>query len=126
MELERGDAHGNHIPARAGPPHQALIADPAAIDRVRANLAIAKDEPKKPALPALRPGHKVSALSLRESTICFVYYRITSSFVFISVSLWDSALHRIIIQVPPLCRILTVVFLLAVTVHSSLLTYRAL
>lgn len=134
-ELERGDAHGNHIPARAGPPHQALIADPAAIDRVRANLAIAKDEPKKLALPALRPGHKVSALSLRKSTVCFVYYRITSSFVFISVSLWDSALanfclhtalHHIVIRVPPLRRILTVIFLLAVTVHSSLLIYRTL
>ncbi|KAG1746182.1 hypothetical protein EDB19DRAFT_1690932, partial [Suillus lakei] len=63
-ELEWGDAHGNHIPARAAPPHQALIADAAAIDRVRANLATAKDEPKKLALPVLHPGHKVSALSL--------------------------------------------------------------
>ncbi|KAG2158997.1 uncharacterized protein EDB93DRAFT_1283420 [Suillus bovinus] len=63
-ELEWGDAHGNHIPARAGPPQQALIADPAAIDHVHANLAIAKDEPKKLALPALHPGHKVSTLSL--------------------------------------------------------------
>ncbi|KAG1758672.1 hypothetical protein EDD22DRAFT_909485 [Suillus occidentalis] len=51
------------------PPHQALIADATAIDHVRTNLAIAKDEPKKLALPALRPGHKVSTLSLHKSTV---------------------------------------------------------
>lgn len=73
-ELERGNAHGNHTPARAAPPHQALVADPAAIDRVQANLAAAKDEPKKPSLPALRPGHKVSALSLRKSSAHFLVY----------------------------------------------------
>lgn len=66
-ELERGSAHGNQLPARATVPHQALVADPTAVNRIRANLASAKDEPKKLTLPALQPGHKVSALSLRES-----------------------------------------------------------
>ncbi|KAG1797489.1 uncharacterized protein HD556DRAFT_1441045 [Suillus plorans] len=63
-ELERGDAHGNHTLARAPPPIQALVADPAAIDQVRASLTNAKDESKRPTLPLLRAGHKVSALSL--------------------------------------------------------------
>jgi hypothetical protein len=65
-ELEGGNAHGNHPPARVPTPHQAMVADPTAVDRIRANLAGAKEEPKRPSLPALRPGHKVSALSLRE------------------------------------------------------------
>ncbi|KAG1760433.1 hypothetical protein EDD22DRAFT_901258 [Suillus occidentalis] len=78
MELERGDAHGNHIPARAGPPHQALIADAAAINRVRANLAIAKDEPKKLALPALRPGHKPSLPKLRRRLRLYRYVPYTA------------------------------------------------
>lgn len=63
-ELEGGNAHGNHPPARVPTPHQAMVADPTAVDRIRANLAGAKEEPKRPSLPALRPGHKVSALSL--------------------------------------------------------------
>ncbi|KAG0700377.1 hypothetical protein DFH29DRAFT_932261 [Suillus ampliporus] len=63
-ELERGNAHGNHFPARAPVPQQALVADPTEIDRIRTNLAGAKDEPKWLILPALQPGHKVSALSL--------------------------------------------------------------
>ncbi|KAG2128340.1 uncharacterized protein EDB93DRAFT_1256685 [Suillus bovinus] len=46
-ELEHGDAHGIHIPARAPAPQQALVANPADL-----------------VLPALQPGHKVSALSL--------------------------------------------------------------
>ncbi|KAG2137885.1 uncharacterized protein EDB93DRAFT_1106507 [Suillus bovinus] len=57
-ELERGDAHGIHIPARAPAPQQALVANPADVDRIRANLAGAKDEPKRLVLPALQPGHK--------------------------------------------------------------------
>ncbi|KAG1779493.1 hypothetical protein EV702DRAFT_1195454 [Suillus placidus] len=57
-ELERGNAHGNHLLARAPAPQQALVADPADIDRIRANLAGAKDEPKQLILPALQPGHK--------------------------------------------------------------------
>ncbi|KAG1719378.1 hypothetical protein EDB19DRAFT_1972723 [Suillus lakei] len=63
-KLEHGNAHGNHFPARAPMPQRALVADPAEIDRIRANLAGAKDEPKQLVLPALQPGHKVSALSL--------------------------------------------------------------
>ncbi|KAG1770155.1 hypothetical protein EV702DRAFT_1140106 [Suillus placidus] len=63
-ELERGSAHGNQLPARATFPHQALIADPTAVNRIRANLSSAKDESKKLSLPALQPGHTVSALSL--------------------------------------------------------------
>ncbi|KAG2121793.1 hypothetical protein BD769DRAFT_1389943 [Suillus cothurnatus] len=63
-ELERGEAHGNHLPARAPVPHQAMVADPTTVDRIRANLSSAKEESKRPSLPALRPGHKVSALSL--------------------------------------------------------------
>lgn len=66
-ELECGSAHGNQLLARATVPHQALVADPTAVNRIRANLASAKDEPKKLTLPALQPGHKVSALSLHES-----------------------------------------------------------
>jgi hypothetical protein len=65
-ELERGSAHGNQLPARATIPHQALVADPTAVNRIRANLSSAKDESKKLTLPILQPGHKVSALSLRE------------------------------------------------------------
>ncbi|KAG1765333.1 hypothetical protein EDD22DRAFT_1015281 [Suillus occidentalis] len=63
-ELEHISAHGNQLPARATVPHQALVADPTAVSHIRANLASAKDEPKKLALPVLQPGHKVSALSL--------------------------------------------------------------
>ncbi|KAG2127165.1 uncharacterized protein EDB93DRAFT_1109453 [Suillus bovinus] len=63
-ELECGSAHGNQSPARATIPHQALVADPTAVNHIRTNLASAKDEPKKLTLPALQPGHKVSALSL--------------------------------------------------------------
>ncbi|KAG2128360.1 uncharacterized protein EDB93DRAFT_1268396 [Suillus bovinus] len=66
-ELERGDAHGIHIPARAPAPQQALVANPADVDRIQANLAGTKDEPKRLVLPALQPGHKVSALSLHKS-----------------------------------------------------------
>jgi hypothetical protein len=66
-ELENGNAHGNHLPARAPVPHQALVADPTAVDRVRASLSNSKDESKRPTLPALQPGHKVSALSLCKS-----------------------------------------------------------
>ncbi|KAG1735301.1 uncharacterized protein EDB91DRAFT_1250512 [Suillus paluster] len=57
-ELEHGSAHGIHIPARAPAPQQALIADPAAVDCIRANLASSKEESKKLTLPALQPGHK--------------------------------------------------------------------
>ncbi|KAG2158742.1 uncharacterized protein EDB93DRAFT_1100370 [Suillus bovinus] len=61
-ELECGSAHGNQLLARATVPHQALVADPTAVNRIRANLASAKDEPKKLTLPALQPGHKVYAV----------------------------------------------------------------
>jgi len=71
-ELERGSAHGNQLPARATVLHQALVVDPTAINHIRANLASSKDEPKKLTLPALQPGHKVSALSLRESYFAVV------------------------------------------------------
>ncbi|KAG1886407.1 uncharacterized protein F5891DRAFT_1082481 [Suillus fuscotomentosus] len=64
-ELERGEAHGNHLPARAPAPQQAMVADPTTVDRIQTNLNGAKEESKRPSLPALRPGHKVSALSLR-------------------------------------------------------------
>jgi hypothetical protein len=64
-ELEGSNAHGNHPPARVPAPHQPMVAD-TAVDRIQANLAGAKEEPKRPSLPALCPGHKVSALSLRE------------------------------------------------------------
>jgi hypothetical protein len=66
-ELESGNAHGNHLPARAPVPHQALVADPTTVDRIRASLSNSKEESKRPTLPALQPGHKVSALSLRKS-----------------------------------------------------------
>ena len=66
-ELETGAAHGNHPPARAPSPQHPLVADPAAIDRVRASLASTKEESKRPNLPVLQPGRKVSALSLRKS-----------------------------------------------------------
>ncbi|KAG1772014.1 hypothetical protein EV702DRAFT_1048787 [Suillus placidus] len=45
-ELECGDAHGNHLLARAPAPQQALVANPADIDHIQANLAGAKDESK--------------------------------------------------------------------------------
>ncbi|KAG2037295.1 hypothetical protein BDR03DRAFT_1010977 [Suillus americanus] len=57
-ELEHGNAHSNHLLARAPVPQQALVADPADIDRIWANLAGAKEEPKWLILPALQPGHK--------------------------------------------------------------------
>ncbi|KAG1724731.1 hypothetical protein EDB19DRAFT_1834063 [Suillus lakei] len=63
-ELERGVAQGNQLPARATIPHQDLIADPAEVERVCASLASVKEESKKVTLPELRPGHKVSTLSL--------------------------------------------------------------
>ncbi|KAG2754248.1 hypothetical protein P692DRAFT_20870458 [Suillus brevipes Sb2] len=63
-ELERRNARGNQFPARAPAPQQALVADPAEVDRICANLAGVKDEPKWLVLPALQPGHKFSALSL--------------------------------------------------------------
>lgn len=63
-ELERGNARGNQFPARAPAPQQALVADPAEVDRICANLAGVEDEPKWLVLPALQPGHKFSALSL--------------------------------------------------------------
>ncbi|KAG1729975.1 uncharacterized protein EDB91DRAFT_1252851 [Suillus paluster] len=65
-ELESGSAHGNQLPARASIPHQALVADSTAVNCIRANLSSAKEESRKLTLPALQPGHKVSALSLRE------------------------------------------------------------
>ncbi|KAG2156873.1 uncharacterized protein EDB93DRAFT_1101289 [Suillus bovinus] len=63
-ELERGNAHGTHTSARAPTPQQALISDPAAIDCIRAGLASTKEDSKRLTLPALQPGHKVSALNL--------------------------------------------------------------
>jgi len=71
-ELETGLAHGNQPPARAPSPQHPLIADPAAIDRVRASIASNKEESKRPNLPVLQPGRKVSALSLRESRPLFI------------------------------------------------------
>lgn len=72
-ELEHGEAHGNQPPARAPMNQQALVADPEAVDRIRANLAGAKDDSKCPTLPALHPGHKVSALSLHEYYHATIY-----------------------------------------------------
>ncbi|KAG1723589.1 hypothetical protein EDD22DRAFT_853931 [Suillus occidentalis] len=63
-ELERGSARSNQFPARAPVPQQALVVDPAEVDRICANLAGAKDKPKWLVLPALQPEHKFSALSL--------------------------------------------------------------
>ncbi|KAG1893433.1 uncharacterized protein F5891DRAFT_985868 [Suillus fuscotomentosus] len=63
-ELERLEAQGNPNPARAPAPQQALIGDPATIERVRATIAAPKEDSKWPTLPALQPGHKVSALSM--------------------------------------------------------------
>ncbi|KAG1880672.1 hypothetical protein C8R48DRAFT_668086 [Suillus tomentosus] len=63
-ELKHGGAHGNPLPARASAPQQALVVDPAAVEHIQADLAGAKEDPKCITLPALQPGHKVSALSL--------------------------------------------------------------
>ncbi|KAG2339793.1 hypothetical protein BDR05DRAFT_1003120 [Suillus weaverae] len=57
-ELEQGGAHGNHPLARVPTPQQALVADPEAVNHIRANLAGTKDDLKRPMLPALRPGNK--------------------------------------------------------------------
>ncbi|KAG2344897.1 hypothetical protein BDR05DRAFT_947215 [Suillus weaverae] len=52
-ELEHGSAHSNQLLARAAIPHQALVADPTAVNHIHANLSSAKDEFKKLSLPAL-------------------------------------------------------------------------
>ncbi|KAG2158082.1 uncharacterized protein EDB93DRAFT_1246567 [Suillus bovinus] len=62
-ELECGEAHGVPLPARAPAPQQALVADPAAVEHIRANLAGTKEESKYLTLPALQPGHKQRELA---------------------------------------------------------------
>ncbi|OJA17756.1 hypothetical protein AZE42_10886 [Rhizopogon vesiculosus] len=47
-ELEAGNAHGVQLPARAPSLQHPLIADPAAVDRICANLASTEDESKRP------------------------------------------------------------------------------
>ncbi|KAG2151095.1 uncharacterized protein EDB93DRAFT_1103304 [Suillus bovinus] len=57
-KLKHGKAHSVPLLARAPAPQQALVADPAAVKYIRANLAGTKEESKCLTLPALQPRHK--------------------------------------------------------------------
>ncbi|KAG2148709.1 uncharacterized protein EDB93DRAFT_1250144 [Suillus bovinus] len=67
IKLKQGNTHSNQPLARVVPPQQGMVVDPAEVECIHANLTGAKDDSKKWTLPALCPGHKVSALSLCES-----------------------------------------------------------
>lgn len=78
IEFERGNTHGNPPLARVIPPQQGLVADPAEVECIHTKLAGAKDDSKKLTLPALHPGHKVSALSLRKYIAVFLPFKFRS------------------------------------------------
>ena len=63
-ELEQASSIDPAIPQGT---QMALVADPALLDKIQATSST-KEEPKRPLLPPLQPGHKVNALSLRESS----------------------------------------------------------
>ncbi|KAH7917589.1 hypothetical protein BV22DRAFT_1200265 [Leucogyrophana mollusca] len=63
LEREEAQAVAAAQPIAQALPHP-LVADAATIEQARLSSATAKDEAKRPSLPPLQPGHKVSALSI--------------------------------------------------------------
>ncbi|KAG2046971.1 hypothetical protein BDR06DRAFT_1014276 [Suillus hirtellus] len=72
-ELECLEAHGNPNLARAPAPQQALVGDPATIKCVCATIAAPKEDFKRPTLPVLQPGHKVSVLSMHKFSLPYIH-----------------------------------------------------
>ncbi|KAG2051501.1 hypothetical protein BDR06DRAFT_1061219, partial [Suillus hirtellus] len=95
-ELERLEAQGNPNLARAPAPQQALVGDPATIECVCATIAAPKEDSKWPTLPALQPGHKVSALSMREFSLPRIHLSspIYTILFFVTILYHFSSPHR--------------------------------
>ncbi|KAG0691631.1 hypothetical protein DFH29DRAFT_1010584 [Suillus ampliporus] len=54
-------------------PQQALVADPAAVDRIRTSLASTKEDSKWITLPILQPGHKTTGITAPHHTYLILY-----------------------------------------------------